>query len=188
MKIVLAPDSFKGSLSAIQVCQAMEKGIRGVIKKVEIDKIPMADGGEGTVHALISATKGHVERQEVVGPLGIAVMAEYGILGDGRTAVIEMAAASGLPLVPFNLRNPLQTTTYGTGQLILAAIEKGCQKIIIGIGGSATTDCGTGMAQALGVQFFKEDGKKISDFMNGYLMGQVSRLDMSGLHPQAQKM
>jgi glycerate kinase len=179
MKIVVAPDSFKGSLSAADLCEAMAAGIRQVCPEAEIVKVPMADGGEGTVAALVSATHGRVERVRVTGPLGEPVEAEYGILGDGVTAVIEMASASGLPLVPVHQRNPLNTTTYGTGQLMLAALERGCRKLIIGIGGSATTDGGTGMAQALGVKFYRADGREIQDYMTGGRMGDVARIDLS---------
>jgi glycerate kinase len=183
MKIVLAPDSFKGSLSAAEVCDAMEVGVRKVAPQAEIVKIPMADGGEGTVAALVSATGGHFENALVVGPLGETVRAEYGILGDGVTAVIEMASASGLPLVPMQKRNPLHTTTYGTGQLILEVLKQGCFRLIIGIGGSATTDCGTGMAQALGVKFIRSDGSLIAEYMTGELMGEVSRIDLNETSP-----
>lgn len=181
MKIVIAPDSFKGSLSAFHVCEAIEKGIRAALPDCEIVKIPLADGGEGTVDALVHATDGSFVKSDVVDPLGNPIQAEWGILGDGQTAVIEMAAASGLPLVPPDKRNPLETTTFGTGQLIAEAVRKGCRKIIVGIGGSATTDFGTGMAQALGVTFFRKDGSEITQKMSGRLMGEVAAIDMSGL-------
>ncbi|MBN1349423.1 glycerate kinase [candidate division KSB1 bacterium] len=184
MKIVIAPDSFKGSLSALEVSNAIERGIKKVLPETETIKLPMADGGEGTVEALVTSTKGRIEHQSARGPLGEAVEAHYGILGDGQTAVIEMASASGLPLVPPAKRNPLLTTTFGTGELILAALGKGCREFIIGIGGSATTDCGTGMAQALGVEFFDQAGKKIESLINGELMGSVQEIDLSGLPPE----
>ncbi len=184
MKIVVAPDSFKGSLAAEEACAAMERGIKRVLPEAEVVKIPMADGGEGTVHALVSATDGRIEKVRVVGPLGEEVEAEYGILGDGETAVIEMAAASGLPLVPVERRNPVVTTTYGTGQLMQAALRRGCRKLIVGIGGSATTDCGTGMAQALGVRFYRHDGSLITDYMCGGLMAEVARIDLSERMPE----
>ena len=183
MKIVLAPDSFKGSLSAADVCEAMERGIRKVLPDVNIVHAPMADGGEGTVEALVSSTGGHLETVRVTDPLGHPVEAFYGILGDGETAVIEMAAASGLPLVPEEKRNPLFTTTYGTGELIKAAAEKGCRKFIIGIGGSATTDCGTGMAQALGVRFYNVEDTEITACMSGGLLADVVRIDLSRILP-----
>ncbi len=183
MKIILAPDSFKDSLNAADVCRAMETGIKKCKKDAHVIHLPMADGGEGTVHALVSSTGGRLMASTVTGPLGGRVQAEWGILGDGRTAVIEMAAASGLPLVPENKRNPLLTTTFGTGKLMCEALEHGCRKMIIGIGGSATTDFGTGMAQALGIHFYcgKE---KISGFMDGQRMGTVTKVDGSGLDPR----
>jgi len=161
MKIVIAPDSFKGSLTAEEVSNAIEQGVREIFPEAEIVKIPMADGGDGTVQCLVTATGGEILRKKVTGPLGDEVLASYGILGDKRTAVIEMAEASGLTLVPENKRNPLITTTYGTGQLIKAALDRGCRKMIIGIGGSATNDGGAGMVQALGVKLLDREGKEI---------------------------
>ena len=184
MIIVLAPDKFKGSLSAQEACEAMERGVRKVWPEAQIVSIPLADGGEGTAEALVSATGGRLEEVTVTGPLGSPVQARYGILGDAETAVIEMAQASGLWLVPSDKRNPLETTTYGTGELMRAAIGRGCRRLIIGIGGSATTDCGTGMAQALGVRFFRGDGTTIEDFMTGERMGQVKRMDLSCVLPE----
>lgn len=182
MKIVIAPDSFKGSLSAREACIAMEKGVRRVLPDAEIINLPMADGGEGTVDALVSSTGGHLIHEKVNDPLGNPITAAYGILGDGITAVIEMAAASGLPLIPLEKRNPLNTSTFGTGELIRAAINKGCRKFIIGIGGSATNDGGTGMAQALGVQFFDHAGNLIVQQMTGNLLNQVGTIDLSRLN------
>jgi glycerate kinase len=161
MKIIVAPDSFKGSLTAVEVSDAIEQGIREIFPEAEIAKIPMADGGDGTVQCLVNATGGKTLREKVTGPLGDEVLASYGILGDKKTAVIEMAEASGLTLVPENKRNPLITTTYGTGQLIKVALDQGCRKMIIGIGGSATNDGGAGMAQALGAKLLDKDGKEI---------------------------
>ena len=184
MKIIIAPDSFKGSLSAEKVCNAIETGIRNIAPKTTIVKIPMADGGEGTVHALVFATNGQFKKSVVTGPLGHNILAEWGVFGDEKTAVIEMAAASGLPLVPEEKRNPLETTTFGTGQLIKEAAKIGCNKIILGIGGSATTDFGTGMAQALGVNFFKKDGLLIKKYMNGHLMGLVGSIDKTNMMPE----
>jgi glycerate kinase len=181
MRVIVAPDSFKGSLSSYEVCKAIEKGISSVDKKIEIEKIPLADGGEGTVQALVTATGGRFVQKKVIGPLGEPVMAEYGILGDDKTAVIEMAAASGLPLVPLEERNPLITTTFGTGELIKDALLKQCTKLIIGIGGSATTDCGTGMAQALGIKFYTTDGRLLRGYMNGEWMGWVGRIEMDSM-------
>jgi len=179
MKIVVAPDSFKGSLTAIEVSDAIEQGIREIFPEAEIVKIPMADGGDGTVQCLANATGGEILGEKVTGPLGGEVLAHYGILGDKKTAVIEMAEASGLTLVPENKRNPLITTTYGTGQLIKAALTQGCRKMIIGIGGSATNDAGAGMVQALGVKLLDKNGEEI-----GFGGGELKKLiwiDISNL-------
>ncbi|MBN1540917.1 glycerate kinase [candidate division KSB1 bacterium] len=184
MKIVLAPDSFKHSMSALQVVEAMSRGIVKVFPHARIVKLPVADGGEGTVKVLVSSTQGRLIRMTVIGPLGEPVEATYGILGDQKTAVIEMASASGLPLVPQNRRNPLDTTTYGTGQLMADAMKRGCRRLIVGIGGSATTDCGTGMAQALGVKFYQKQHKELREYMTGGLMGLVRHLDLSNLNPK----
>lgn len=163
MKIVIAPDKFKGSLSAIEAVDAIARGILAVNPAVEIDRCPMADGGEGTVATLIAACGGHLIHQRVVGPLPeMKVDATFGMLADGRTAVIEMAAASGLALLPIEDRNPLSTTTFGTGELITAAIRHGAKKIILGIGGSATIDAGIGCAQACGFTILLRDGRPIS--------------------------
>jgi len=176
MKIVVAPDSFKGSLTAIEVAGGIERGIREIFPEAEIIKIPMADGGDGTVQCLVNATGGKILREKVTGPLGEEVLASYGILGDKKTAVIEMAEASGLTLVPVNKRNPLLTTTYGTGQLIRAALDQGCRKMIIGIGGSATNDGGAGMVQALGAKLLDEEGKEIG--FGGGELKKISRIDI----------
>jgi glycerate kinase len=184
MKFVLAPDSFKGSLTASQVCTAMEKGIRRVFPGAEIVSAPLADGGEGTVEAMVNASHGTFVPLSVNDPLGNPVEAVYGILGNGQTAIIEMASASGLSLVPENKRNPFNTTTYGTGELIRHAMDKGCRKIIIGIGGSATIDGGSGAAQALGVQFFDELGKEMQDFMNNKKHGRVGGISLKNIHPK----
>jgi glycerate kinase len=177
MKIVVAPDSFKGSLTAIEVSVAIEQGIREVFPEAEVIKIPMADGGEGTVQCLINATGGKILEEKVIGPLGDKVLAHYGFLGDKKTAVIEMAAASGLTLVPENKRNPLITTTYGTGQLIKAALDQGYRKMIIGIGGSATNDGGAGMAQALGVKLLDQEGKEVG--FGGGELKKIVKIDIS---------
>jgi glycerate kinase len=163
MKIVLAPDKFKGSLSAPQVCAAMEAGIRRVRPDARIDSCPMADGGEGTVAALVAATGGRFETRRVTGPLAeMKVDATFGVLGDGRTAVVEMAAASGLALLKPEDRNPLNTTTFGTGELLMAAVELGVHEIILGIGGSATVEGGIGCAQACGLPVLLEGGEPVS--------------------------
>ena len=181
MKIVVAPDSFKGSVSALEAANAMEQGIRRVFPDAIIDKVPMADGGEGTVQSLVDATGGHIQTRRVIAPLENEVDAKFGILADGETAVIEMASASGLTLVPPDERNPLRTTTYGTGQLIHAALEAGCRRLIIGIGGSATNDGGAGMAEALGVRLLDVNGEQIP--RGGAGLAELASIDITGLHP-----
>lgn len=185
MKIVLAPDSYKGSLTAKQACEAMEKGIRKVLPDAEIVKIPMADGGEGTVQSLVDATSGTFHTVEVTGPLGQRVQASYGVLGDKETAVLEMAEASGLYLIPAEKRNPLLSTTYGTGELIKSALDEGCRKFIIGIGGSATNDGGMGMAQALGVKFLDKKGNSLP--FGGGSLGDLSEINMDDMDPRIQE-
>ena len=177
MKIVIAPDSFKGSLTALQVSEAIEQGFKKIFPDAEYEKVPMADGGEGTVQSLVDATGGQLLTETVTDPLGGKIEANYGILGDGMTAVIEMAAASGLPLVPIDKRNPMFTTTYGTGDLIKAALERGCRRFIIGIGGSATTDGGAGVAQALGARLLDASGKDIE--FGGIGLKNLAKIDMS---------
>ncbi|MGH8581361.1 MAG: glycerate kinase [Gammaproteobacteria bacterium] len=181
MKIVIAPDSFKENLTSMQVAEAIERGIKRVVPKARCIKIPMADGGEGTVQSLVDATGGRILRKQVTGPLGHPVKARFGMLGDGQTAVIEMAEASGLPLVPKDRRDPLAATTYGTGELILAALALGARDIIVGIGGSATVDGGTGMAQALGVRFLDAQGNPITECGAGGLLSRIAAIDMSGI-------
>ncbi|HAA63739.1 MAG TPA: glycerate kinase, partial [Thermoanaerobacter sp.] len=161
MKILIVPDKFKESLSALKVADSIEKGILKVFPKVGIEKVPMADGGEGTVESLVNATGGKIIKTNVKDPLFRDIESFYGILGDGETAVIEMAAASGLYLLKDYERNPMITTTYGTGQLIKDALDKGCRNFIIAVGGSATNDGGAGMATALGVKFYDKDGREI---------------------------
>ncbi|WHH59050.1 glycerate kinase [Petroclostridium sp. X23] len=178
MKILIAPDSFKGSNTTISVANKIEKGIRKVFPNAEVVKIPIADGGEGTVDALVIGTGGEIKKAYVTGPLGKKIYAEYGVLKNG-TAVIEMAAASGLPLISEEKRNPLLTTTYGTGELIKAALDQGCKKIVIGIGGSATNDGGLGMAQALGVSFKDQDGNELG--YGGGELGKLAAINVSNL-------
>lgn len=184
MRIVLAPDSFKGSLSALEVANFMEKGILDLFPQGEIIKIPMADGGEGTVDALLAGAGGEKHFLPVTGPLGEPVEAFYGILPDG-TAVLEMAAASGLTLVPKEKRNPLYTTTFGTGELMKAVLDQGCERIILGIGGSATNDGGMGMAQALGVSFLDNDGREL-EFGGGQLK-KLKRIELGNLDARLNK-
>lgn len=189
MKIVIAPDSFKGSLSSPQACEAIAEGIRRVIPNAQIVSIPMADGGEGTVESLVGSTGGQFRTMAVAGPVGEPVEAVYGILGAEEspagsstlTAVIEMSAAAGMTLVPIDRRNPLHTTTYGVGQLIRDALDQGCRDFIIGIGGSGTNDCGCGMAQALGVRFLDPNQNEITEPMTGARMGQVDSIDITSL-------
>lgn len=184
MKIVIAPDSYKESLSATEVAQAIEKGFREIFPEAQFVSVPVADGGEGTVEAMIAATQGRAVTSIVTGPLGEAVEAQWGISGDGHTAFIEMAAASGLVLVPPELRNPLITTSYGTGELILQALESGVKNIIIGIGGSATNDGGAGMVQALGAKLCDANGADIG-FGGGSLMS-LNKIDISRLDARLQ--
>lgn len=160
MNIVIAPDSFKESMTAAECASAIERGILRVSTEHNIIKVPMADGGEGTVDSLVDALNGHIITHHVTGPLGEKIEAFYGIIHE-KTAVIEMAAASGLDLIPVKKRNPMKTTTYGTGELILHALDKGIRHFIIGIGGSATNDGGIGMAQALGVTIHDEHGMPV---------------------------
>ena len=179
MNILAAPDSFKGSLTALEVAENIKKGIKDFDQSINVDLLPMADGGEGTVQSLVDATGGQIIRKEVTGPLGEKVEAFYGILGDQKTAVIEMAAASGLPLIPPAKRNPLKTTTYGTGELIASALEHGLKKIIIGIGGSATNDAGVGMAQALGAEILDENGNQIN--FGGENLDRIKEINLENL-------
>ena len=159
MRIIVAPDSFKGSLSALGVAEAMARGIHAVFPDAEVLKVPIADGGEGTVEALVAATGGRLMHTDVRGPLGDPVRAHWGISGDGATAFLEMASASGLPLISRERRDPRRTSTFGTGELMKAALDAGLRRLVIGIGGSATNDGGTGMARALGVRFLDAAGR-----------------------------
>ncbi|TKI05186.1 glycerate kinase family protein [Martelella alba] len=181
LTFVLAPDSFKESMTAKEVCVAMERGLKAVFPDARYVHVPMADGGEGTVQSLVDATGGQLFRQKVVGPLGDAVDACYGILGDGKTAVIEMASASGIQHVVREKRDPLAATTYGTGELINACLKRGIRRIILGIGGSATNDGGAGMAEALGVRFYDKDGGRLP--LGGGALGRLQRIDATGLAP-----
>lgn len=183
MKIVIAPDSFKENLTSLEVATEIETGIRRVWPDAEVVKVPMGDGGEGTVQALVDATGGEIVRCEVTAPLGNRVMASYGLLGDGKTAVIEMAEASGLPLVTRERRNPLAASTFGTGELISDALRRGCEEIIIGLGGSATNDGGAGMAQALGVQFIDKEGGVITEPLGGGRLNEIAGINTRWLNP-----
>jgi glycerate 2-kinase len=175
MKVVVAPDKFKGSLSAAQAAEAIALGVTRADPDARIDRVPIADGGEGTVEALVAATGGTIRSATVTGPLGQPVVAQFGILGDGRTAVIEMAQASGLVLVARDQRNPWRTTTRGTGELLSAAVSAGANRIFFGIGGSATNDGGAGLAQALGYRLLDANGNEIGP--GGGSLGELDRID-----------
>ncbi|WP_426347245.1 glycerate kinase [Cronobacter universalis] len=181
-KIVIAPDSFKESLSAMDVARAIEAGFREIYPQAHYVCVPMADGGEGTVEAMVAATGGQIITTPVTAPLGNKVDGFFGLLGDGETAVVEMAAASGLHLVPTAQRDPRITTSYGTGELILAALERGVKAVIIGIGGSATNDGGAGMMQALGARFLDDEGHELAP--GGAALAGLERLDLSALDPR----
>ncbi|WP_369788958.1 glycerate kinase [Rouxiella sp. WC2420] len=185
MKIVIAPDSFKESLSALDVAKAIESGFREIFPHAEYVKLPVADGGEGTVEAMVAATGGRVVEVRVTGPLGEPIDAFFGLSGDEKIAFIEMAAASGLESVPQSQRNPLKTTSYGTGELIKNALDHGVEHCIIGIGGSATNDGGAGMVQALGVKLLTKEGKQIG-FGGGELI-KLEKIDISGLDKRIKK-
>lgn len=182
MKIVIAPDSFKESLTALEAANAIEEGFKKVFPDAEYVKVPMADGGEGTVQSLVDATKGKIERLIVQGPLGEPVEGFYGISGDGTVAIIEMAAASGLHLVPPSERNPLITSTWGTGELIQDALNKGVKEILIGIGGSATNDGGAGMIQCLGGRLLDKEGQQIVP--GGIGLADLVSIDLAKLNPK----
>ena len=182
MKIVIAPNSFKESLSALEAAAAIERGFRQIFPEAVYVKAPMADGGEGTVEALVAATGGQICRISVRGPLGTPVDAFFGLTGDGGAAVIEIAAASGLMLLKPDQRNPLVTTTYGVGELIRAALDRGARHLIIGIGGSATNDAGAGMLLALGVRLLDREGQPIG--FGGGELDRIARIDRSGLDPR----
>lgn len=184
MRIVVAPDSFKGSLTAVEAAEALARGVWAAVPEAEVVQVPMADGGEGTVATLVAGTGGRLVTRTVTGPLGRAVEAQFGLLGDGETAVIEMAAASGLLLVPPAERNPLVTSTFGTGELIRAALDLGSRRLLVGIGGSATNDGGVGMLQALGGRVLTGDGRDVGP--GGGALAEAERIDLSGLDPRLQ--
>ena len=185
MKVVVAIDSFKGSLSSMEAGQAIEEGVKRVHQNAEVVVRPLADGGEGTVEALVEGMGGIFVTKEVTGPLGEKVEAVYGIIESkddfSKTAIIEMSAAAGITLVPEESRNPMNTTTYGVGELILDAIERGCRHFIVGIGGSATNDGGVGMLQALGYDFVTREGKTISYGGNG--LRELASIKETNVHP-----
>lgn len=183
-KYVVAPDSFKESMTAKEVCDAMEKGIKKADSAAEVIKVSMADGGEGTVDSLVDATNGQRVIVEVTGPLGNKISAYYGILGNGTTAVIEMAKASGLEIVEKKKRNPMITTTFGTGELIRDALDHNVKEIIIGLGGSSTNDGGSGMAQALGAKLLDQNNNQIS--FGGGNLDKLDKIDISDLDSRLQ--
>jgi len=174
MKIVIAIDSLKGSLSSYEAGQAIKEGILTVYREAAVQVVPLADGGEGTVDALTQGMGGTKETLWVTGPINEKVEASYGILSESKTAIIEMAQASGLPLVPVALRNPLHTTTYGVGEIIKEAIQKGCRHFVVGIGGSATNDAGVGMLQALGFKFFDAKGEEVGT--GGQVLNKIASI------------
>lgn len=185
MKFVIAPDSFKESLTALEVATAIETGFKRVFPDADYVKLPMADGGEGTVQSLVDATQGELIECEVTAPLGDKVKSFFGLSGDGKTAIIEMAAASGLHLVPPEKRNPLLTTSYGTGELIKLALDLGVESFILGIGGSATNDGGVGMLQALGMQCLDSQDKPIG--FGGAELANIVKIDVQQLDPRLQQ-
>ena len=182
MKITVAIDSFKGSLSTIGAGDAAARGIRRVFPDAEIALLPLADGGEGTVSALTREREENLRRVSVTGPLGRSVEAKYGILEDQHTAVIEMAEAAGITLISAEERDPIHTTTYGVGELICDAIKQGCRNFIIGIGGSATNDCGVGMLSALGFEFTDESGEPVERGAIG--VGKIRRISCANALPE----
>jgi glycerate kinase len=183
MKILIAPDSFKDSLSSVEVANAIERGLKTAFKGFLIKKVPVADGGEGTVDSIINATGGKFVENKVHDPLMRLIKAKWGISGNSGTAIIEMAAASGIELLKMNERNPWVTTTYGTGELIKHALDNNCRKFIIGIGGSATNDGGVGMAMALGTRFLDKNGEIIG--YGGGALSEINSIDLSGLDSRA---
>lgn len=185
MQIIIAPDSFKECLTATQVARHIANGIRSVYPSAEIIRIPIADGGEGTVEAMVTATNGTIIRVGSVDALMRPIDSFFGVLGNGTTAVIEMAAASGIELIEPGERNPMVASTFGTGLLIKEALERGFLDIIIGIGGSATNDGGVGMAKALGYKFLDEYGAEIGD--GGGALSQLAKIDASGVNPLLSK-
>ena len=182
MKIVLAPDSYKNSLTAKQVAQSMKKGFAKVYPDAEFVNVPMADGGEGTVQSLVDARNGQMVTETVVNPLGNKTQAQYGLIEDGQVAVIEMAQASGIQFINQFTQNPYVTTTFGTGELIKSAIQKGAKTIIIGIGGSATNDGGAGMAQALGAHLLDDKGEELQ--YGGAMLKKLDHIDISEMVPE----
>ena len=183
MKIVIAPDSYKGSIYASDAARAMEVGVRRVLPDAEVVLVPVADGGDGTLETLVETSGGRIITSDVTGPLGEPVSAQWGAMGDGVTAVAEMARTSGLALVRLENRDPLNATTYGLGEVILEALDAGFRRFILGIGGSATNDAGAGMAQALGVRLLDAGGAELPP--GGAALARLASVDASGLDPRA---
>lgn len=182
MKIVIAPDSFKGSISARDLCASIRNGVLNVNPDAEVIELPLADGGEGTLENMVYSTDGKVCELEVRDPLERPIRASYGVLGDGRTVIIEMAQASGLPLLKEHERNPLIATSFGTGELIRHALDSGYRRFIIGLGGSATNDGGTGMLTALGAKFLNQNGALLPS--GGAALEELASIDVSGMDPR----
>lgn len=185
MKAVIAPQAFKGTLTGMEAARAMDEGLRRVYPDAETVLVPVADGGDGTVGALVEASGGQFMTTRVTGPQGIPVDAQWGVMGDKMTAVIEMARASGLVLVPPERRDPRISTTFGTGELIREALKRGYRRIIVGVGGSATNDGGAGMAQALGVRLLDVNGKELP--FGGDTLRYLDRIDVSGMMPEVKE-
>ena len=185
MKVVIAPQAFKGSISALEAARAMGEGVLRVVAGAETVTVPVADGGDGTLETLVEGSGGEIRTSEVTGPLGERIEAQWGAMGDGATAVIEMARTSGLALVPIEKRDPLVATTYGLGEAIRHALEAGYRRYIVGIGGSATNDAGAGMAQALGVRLLDGGGRDLP--FGGAALARLDRIDLSSLDRRAQE-
>ncbi|MSO23489.1 MAG: glycerate kinase [Acidobacteria bacterium] len=185
LRILVAPNAFKESLSAGDAARAIARGLRRGLPNARVTEVPIADGGDGTLEAVITETGGRILKAKVTGPLGNRITAEYGITGDGQTAVIEMSRASGLALVPLAERNPMHTTSLGTGELIRAALDRGASRILLGIGGSATVDGGIGALQALGVSFLDHHGKPVGQGGAGLLA--IETIELNHLHPKLKR-
>ena len=181
MKIIVAPQGFKATISGLEAARAIARGVSAALPDAETVLAPVADGGDGTLNALVDGTGGQVFSSTVTGPLGQMVEAQWGVMGDGRTAVIEMALASGITLVPQRRRNPRVTTTAGTGEILREALERGYDRIIVGLGGSATNDGGAGMASALGARFLDSAGNPLP--AGGSALARLDRVEVDGLHP-----
>ena len=182
---MIAPQAFKGSISALDVARAMSEGVRRVVADAQCVLVPVADGGDGTLETLVEGSGGGIRTSEVTGPLGERTEAQWGAMGDGKTAVIEMARTSGLALVPIEKRNPLVTTTYGLGEAIRHALDAGFRRFIVGIGGSATNDAGAGMARALGVRLLDSKGRDLPS--GGAALARLDRIDVSSLDARARE-